>query len=118
MPPRQEDEEFMRRAIELAKQGASTPGASPIGCVIVRDGEVIAEAHNEVDVIHDPTAHAEVVAMRRAGQKLALTSDARSSSRYSPGESFLRGAATPMRDSVARRAGDVHAQEASCRGHG
>jgi tRNA(adenine34) deaminase len=73
MPPRQEDEEFMRRAIALAKQGAATPGASPIGCVIVKDGQVIAEAHNEVDVIHDPTAHAEIVAMRRAGEKLGVS---------------------------------------------
>lgn len=73
MPPRPDDEEFMRRAIDLAKKGDSTPGASPIGCVIVMDGEVIAEAHNEVDVIHDPTAHAEIVAMRRAGQKLGAS---------------------------------------------
>jgi tRNA(adenine34) deaminase len=64
------DEPFMRRAIALAQQGARTPGASPIGCVIVLDGKVIAEAHNEVDVIHDPTAHAEIVAMRRAGAAL------------------------------------------------
>ena len=52
----------MRRAIEIGKQN---PG-SPIGCVIVRDGKVLAEGHNEVDPNHDPTAHAEIVAMRRA----------------------------------------------------
>lgn len=63
----------MRRAIALAEQGSQTPGASPIGCVIVMDGKVVGEAHNEVDVIHDPTAHAEIVAMRRAGQALGMS---------------------------------------------
>jgi tRNA(adenine34) deaminase len=63
----QDDEFFMRRAIALAKLGAATPGASPIGCVIVLDGTIIGESHNEVDRLHDPTAHAEIVAMRRAG---------------------------------------------------
>jgi tRNA(adenine34) deaminase len=52
----------MRRAIELGQQN---PG-SPIGCVIVLDGQVIGEAHNEVEPNNDPTAHAEIVAMRRA----------------------------------------------------
>jgi tRNA(adenine34) deaminase len=68
--PMSQDDEYMRRAIALAKEGADTPGASPIGCLIVLDGEVIGAAHNEVDIGHDPTAHAEVVAMRRAGQRL------------------------------------------------
>jgi tRNA(adenine34) deaminase len=68
-----QDETFMRRAIALAEAGDRTPGASAIGCVIVRDGEIIGEAHNEVDVLHDPTAHAEVVAMRRAGQRLGAS---------------------------------------------
>ena len=52
----------MRRAIEIGRQN---PG-SPIGCVLVRDGKVLAERHNEVDPIHDPTAHAEITAIRRA----------------------------------------------------
>ena len=52
----------MRRAIALGRQN---PG-SPIGCVIVRDGKVLAEGHNEVDPNHDPTAHAEITAIRRA----------------------------------------------------
>ena len=68
-----QDETFMRRAIALAEQGARTPGASPIGCVIVMGGEIVGEAHNEVDVIYDPTAHAEVVAMRRAGEALGMS---------------------------------------------
>jgi tRNA(adenine34) deaminase len=64
------DEEFMRRAMALAAAGERAPGASPIGCVIVRDGQIIGQGHNEVGQTCDPTAHAEVVAMRRAGQAL------------------------------------------------
>ena len=52
----------MARAIALGRQN---PG-SPIGCLIVRDDEVLAESHNEVEPNHDPTAHAEIVAIRRA----------------------------------------------------
>ncbi len=67
-----EDEEWMRRAIALAQDGDRTPGGSPIGCVIVRDGVVIGEGFNEGELRHDPTAHAEVVAMRRAGEFLQV----------------------------------------------
>jgi tRNA(adenine34) deaminase len=66
-----EDERWMQRAVALAREGEARPGANPIGCVIVRDGEVIGEGCNEVDAWHDPTAHAEIVSMRRAGQHLA-----------------------------------------------
>jgi tRNA(adenine34) deaminase len=59
------DIDLMNRALAVARQGRR-PGASPIGCVIVLDGRVVAEAHNEVGVQHDPTAHAEMVAIRRA----------------------------------------------------
>ncbi len=72
----------MRRALELARQGASAPGASPIGCVIVLDGQVVGEAHNEVALQHDPTAHAEVVAMRRACASLGRD-DLRGAALYS-----------------------------------
>jgi tRNA(adenine34) deaminase len=65
-----DDERWMRRAIELAREGQAKPGANPIGCVIVRDGEVLAESYNEVDMLCDPTAHAEIVAIRRAGARL------------------------------------------------
>jgi tRNA(adenine34) deaminase len=60
----------MRRALALARQGAEREGANPIGCVIVRDGVVLAEGFNEVDLLHDPTAHAEIVSIRRAGEWL------------------------------------------------
>ena len=64
------DRDFMARALELAKQGDQTEGASAIGCVIVLDGRIVAEGHNEVGLRHDPTAHAEMVAIRRAGSVL------------------------------------------------
>jgi tRNA(adenine34) deaminase len=66
-----QDEKFMRRAIALGRQGERRPGGSPIGCVIVLDGRIIGEGHNQTEMDHDPTAHGEVVAMRRAGQTLA-----------------------------------------------
>jgi tRNA(adenine34) deaminase len=61
-----DDVRYMRRAIALARVGAATPGAGPIGCVVVRDGQVLGEGHNEADMNHDPTAHGEIVAIRRA----------------------------------------------------
>lgn len=61
-----DDLRFMARAVELARQGDKTRGASGIGCVLVLDGQVVAEGHNEVGLRHDPTAHAEIVAIRRA----------------------------------------------------
>ena len=65
-----DDERFMRHALSLARRGEDTDGASPIGCVIVLDGVMVGAAHNEVGAQHDPTAHAEIVAMRRACQSL------------------------------------------------
>ncbi len=65
-----EDASWMKRAIALAREGEVGEGKNPIGCVIVRDGQVIGEGANEVDMRHDATAHAEIVAMRRAGAKL------------------------------------------------
>ena len=64
------DKRWMNRAIALAREGKAVPGKSPIGCVIVRDGQMIGEACNEVDLQHDATAHAEILAMRRAGESL------------------------------------------------
>ncbi|HQT76867.1 MAG: tRNA-specific adenosine deaminase [Rhodospirillales bacterium 20-64-7] len=66
----EDDAKWMRRALELAREGDVAPGKNPIGCVIVRGGEVIGEGCNEVDQRHDATAHAEIVSMRRAGQRL------------------------------------------------
>jgi tRNA(adenine34) deaminase len=65
-----DDMRWMRRALELARQGEAGAGTNPIGCVLVCDGAVLAEACNEVALRHDPTAHAEIVAIRRAGAGL------------------------------------------------
>lgn len=60
----------MRRAIELAQASIDSDGGGPFGCVIARDGEVIGEGVNRVTVVNDPTAHAEVVAIRNACSNL------------------------------------------------
>jgi guanine deaminase len=66
-----EHEAFMRRAIELARQGAENGRGGPFGCVIVKDGEIVGEGCNEVTSTNDPTAHAEIVAIRNACRKLS-----------------------------------------------
>lgn len=64
------DRQYMSRAIGLAQQGDRRPGGSPIGCVIVLDGEIIGEGFNETELRCDPTAHGEMVAMRMAGARI------------------------------------------------
>lgn len=64
------DERFMRRAIELADANVRAKRGGPFGAVVVRDGETIAEAANEVTATNDPTAHAEVVAIRAACRRI------------------------------------------------
>lgn len=61
---------FMTRAIELASHGIDVPGGGPFGAVIVRAGAIVAEAHNRVTELADPTAHAEVLAIRSACRQL------------------------------------------------
>ena len=77
-----DDHRYMARAVELARKGDKVRGASPIGCVLVLDGQVIAEGHNEVGIRHDPTAHAEIVAIRRACESMAQD-DLRGATLYS-----------------------------------
>ena len=62
--------DFMRAAIELAEKNVSDGVGGPFGAVIVRDGEIIGRGTNLVTSANDPTAHAEVVAIRDACQKL------------------------------------------------
>ncbi|MDZ4274709.1 MAG: nucleoside deaminase [Erythrobacter sp.] len=59
----------MQRALAAARVAAQA-GEVPIGAVVVKDGVVIAEAHNSPRTDHDPTAHAEILAIRRAAQVL------------------------------------------------
>ena len=61
--------QHMRLALEEAKKALEL-GEVPVGAAVVCDGEVIALAHNEREALGDPTAHAEVLAIRRAAQRL------------------------------------------------
>ena len=66
MAPRS-DLEFMRRALELAGQ-AEARGEVPVGAVLVRDDTILGEGFNQPIGAHDPTAHAEIEALRAAGR--------------------------------------------------
>jgi tRNA(adenine34) deaminase len=63
------DEQLMRRALRLAEQ-AARHGDVPIGAVVARGDEVLGEAGNERELRRDPTAHAEVLALRQASDRL------------------------------------------------
>lgn len=65
-----DDRQMMRRAIELAQTGIDANSGGPFGCVIVRDGRIVGEGVNQVTSTNDPTAHAEVVAIRNACREL------------------------------------------------
>jgi tRNA(adenine34) deaminase len=60
-----DEDNFMRRALELAKL-AATVDEVPVGAVIVKDGVIVGEGYNQPIVNHDPTAHAEIIAIRQA----------------------------------------------------
>jgi len=64
-----DDRRFMAQALELARQAAAA-GEVPVGAVLVKDGQVIAAAHNSPIGQHDPSAHAEIRVLRQAGQRL------------------------------------------------
>ena len=64
-----EKQEFMRRAIQLSLESVKHDGG-PFGAVIVKEGKIIAEAANRVTLDNDPTAHAEVNAIRQAARSL------------------------------------------------
>src|SRR5271166_4271766 len=62
------DDYFMRLALREASH-AMEHGDVPIGAVLVREGEVLAAAHNERELLQDPTAHAEIIALREAARR-------------------------------------------------
>jgi guanine deaminase len=66
----EQDKEFMRRAIELAQNGIDANDGGPFGAIVVKNGKIIGEGCNRVTSTNDPTAHAEVVAIREACQNL------------------------------------------------
>lgn len=64
-----EHELFMRAALDESEKSL-LEGNGPTGCVIVKDGVIVAAGHNEEHTTHDPTAHAEIVTIRRLCQQL------------------------------------------------
>ena len=65
------EELFMQEAIRLAAENNKTGNGGPFGAVIVKNGKIIARGHNEVTSSNDPTAHAEIVAIRNACASLS-----------------------------------------------
>jgi len=65
-----EKEKFMREAIRLSIETMRAGKGGPFGAIVVKDGEIIAHGFNQVTSTNDPTAHAEVVAIREACKKL------------------------------------------------
>jgi tRNA(Arg) A34 adenosine deaminase TadA len=66
-----EDVQHMRRALQLAAHARDAENEVPVGAVLVQGGEIIGLGWNRNITLHDPTAHAEIQAMRAAGEKLA-----------------------------------------------
>jgi tRNA(Arg) A34 adenosine deaminase TadA len=70
MSPDAQETRFLRRALQLAAENATHGDGGPFGAVIVQDGQIIAEARNRVVADNDPSAHAEIEAIRAACRKL------------------------------------------------
>lgn len=69
MNPEAQDEFFMRAALALAAESEAR-GEVPVGAVVVKDGEIVGRGSNAPIGTHDPTAHAEIAALRDAGKNL------------------------------------------------
>jgi guanine deaminase len=66
------DNSFMARAIQLSIDNVNSGRGGPFGAVVVKEGTIVAEAANQVTATNDPTAHAEVLAIREACRKLGV----------------------------------------------
>jgi tRNA(Arg) A34 adenosine deaminase TadA len=66
-----EDEAYMRRALQLAEHARDAENEVPVGAVLVHDGQIVGLGWNRNITLHDPTAHAEIMALRAAGEKVA-----------------------------------------------
>lgn len=66
---RQNVSKYILKAIRLSEKSI-VKGGGPFGAIIVKDGKIIAQAHNSVAIMNDPTAHAEILAIRKACKKL------------------------------------------------
>ena len=65
-----DERDFMKRAIAISREKMQGLEGGPFGAVVVKDGAIVAEGHNQVTTANDPTAHAEVVAIREACRML------------------------------------------------
>ena len=65
-----QDRKFMTRSIELARIGVETNAGGPFGCVVAKNDEIVGEGNNRVTSTNDPTAHAEIIAIREACHRL------------------------------------------------
>lgn len=70
----EQDKHFMQLAIEQARLGLRTPGGAHVGCVVTREGALVAGGFNEVEGRFDPTAHSEIVTIRRLCADWQVTS--------------------------------------------
>ncbi|MGQ0677317.1 MAG: nucleoside deaminase [Rhodospirillales bacterium] len=68
--PVSRDPLFMRRAVALSLHNAGSDRGGPFGAVVVKDGRIVGEGANRVTIQRDPTAHAEIVAIRAAAKRL------------------------------------------------
>jgi len=66
-----EDVQHMRRALQLAAHARDAENEVPVGAVLVQAGQIVGLGWNRNIILHDPTAHAEIMALRAAGEKLA-----------------------------------------------
>ncbi|MGN2251859.1 tRNA adenosine(34) deaminase TadA [Frateuria sp. GZRe12] len=66
-----EDAQYMRRALQLAAHARDAENEVPVGAVLVHEGQIVGLGWNRNITLHDPTAHAEIMALRAAGEKLA-----------------------------------------------
>lgn len=64
-----EDERYMRRALQLAEHARDAENEVPVGAVLVHEGQILGLGWNRNITLHDPTAHAEIMALRAAGEK-------------------------------------------------
>ena len=64
------DENYLRMAVELSRRALEDQGKTPFGAILVLNGEVVSEGTSSVIELIDPSAHAEVMALRNAAQKL------------------------------------------------
>ncbi len=70
MPITADEQKYLKKAIELSQKSMKILQGGPFGCVIVKDGVIAGEGYNLVTATNDPTAHAEVVAIRDACKRL------------------------------------------------